>query len=232
MNIPGRCGFLTARVFSVAVRLGNRTYQGCKSNYRLRYICVVQKGIIMKKFVLIVFSFVLFGMLTVSIGQEAFKLGVIDSNRVLQNYKKAMDADKFLKNAEERLRKNLAEMDEDIRTLIEKKEKTELFVEEAQTAELVKQIQAKQLEFQREREQGSQALIEKNRELMQPIFKELEQLIIKTGKEENYDLIIDKQAALYFNEKYDITDKLIILINAGNEKAEQNNQDAEAPKNE
>ena len=191
-----------------------------------------KKGIIMKKFVLIVFSLVLFGMLTASIGQEAFKLGVVDSNRVLQNYKKAMDADKFLKNAEERLRKNLADMDEDIRTLIEKKEKTELFVEEAQTAELVKQIQAKQLEFQRERDQGSQVLIEKNRELMQPIFKELEQLIIKTGKEENYDLIIDKQAALYFNEKYDITDKLIILINAENEKAEQNNQDAEAPKNE
>ena len=191
-----------------------------------------KKGIIMKKFVLIVFSLLLFGMLTASIGQEAFKLGVVDSNRVLQNYKKAMDADKFLKNAEERLRKNLADMDEDIRTLIEKKEKTELFVEEAQTAELVKQIQAKQLEFQREREQGSQVLIEKNRELMQPIFKELEQLIIKTGKEENYDLIIDKQAALYFNEKYDITDKLIILINAENEKAEQNNQDAEAPKNE
>lgn len=185
----------------------------------------------MKKFVLIAFSLVLFGIMTGSIGQEAFKFGVVDSNRVLQNYKKAMDADKFLKNAEERLRKNLAEMDEDIRTLIEKKEKTELFVEEAQTAELVKQIQAKQLEFQKERDQGSQVLIEKNRELMQPIFKELEQLIIKTGKEENYDLIIDKQAALYFNEKYDITDKLIILINAGNEKAEQNNQDVEAPKN-
>ncbi len=186
----------------------------------------------MKKFVLIVSSIVLFGMLTASIGQEAFKLGVVDSNRVLQNYKKAMDADKFLKDADARLKKNLDDMAEDIRTLIEKKEKTELFVEEAQTAELVKQIQAKQLELQREREQGNQALFEKNRELLQPIFKELEQLIIKTGKDENYDLIIDKQAALYFNEKYDITDKLIILINAGNEKAEQNNQDAEAPKNE
>ncbi len=184
----------------------------------------------MKKFVLIVFSFVLFGILTASIGQEAFKLGVVDSNRVLQNYKKAMDADKFIKNADARLKKNLDDMAEDIKTLIEKKEKTELFVEEAQTAELVKQIQAKQLEYQREREQGTQALYEKNRELMQPIFKELEQLIIKTGKDENYDLIIDKQAALYFNEKYDITDKLIILINAENEKAEQNNQDAEAPK--
>ena len=186
----------------------------------------------MKKFVLTVFSLVLFGILTGSIGQESFKLGVVDSNRVLQNYKKAMDADKFLKNAEARLRKNLADKEEDIRTLIEKKEKTELFVEEAQTADLVRQIQAKQLEYQNEREQGSQALIEKNRELMQPIFKELEQLIIKTGKDENYDLIIDRQAALYFNEKYDITDKLIILINAENEKAEQDNQDVEAPQKE
>ncbi len=185
----------------------------------------------MKKFLLIGFSIVLFGILTSSIGQESFKLGVVDSNRVLQNYKKAMDADKFLKNAEERLRKNLDDMREDIRTLIEKKEKTELFVEEAQTADLVRQIQAKQLEVQKEFEQGNQALIEKNKELMQPIFKELEQLIIKTGKDENYDLIIDRQAALYFNEKYDITDKLIILINAGNEKAEQNNQNAEVPQN-
>ena len=186
----------------------------------------------MKKCVLIIFSIVLFGFLTGSIGQESFKLGVVDSSRVLKNYQKAMDADKLLKNAEARLKKNLDEISEDIRTLREKKEKTELFVEEAQTADLENQIQLKQLEYQQELDQGRQALLEKNQELMNPIFKELEQLIIKTGKDENYDLIIDKQAALYFNEKYDMTDKLIILINAENEKAVQNNQDAEVPQTE
>ena len=171
----------------------------------------------MKKFVLTVFSLTLFGILTGSIGQESFKLGVVDSNRVLQNYQKAVEADKLLKNAEARLKKNLDQISEEIRTLNEKKEKTELFVEEAQTADLENQIQLKQMEYQRELEQGRQALIEKNKELMNPIFKELEQLIVNTGKVENYDLIIDRQAALYFNEKYDITDKLIILINAKNE---------------
>lgn len=193
---------------------------------------VVQRGIIMKKFVLIVFSMVLFGILTGSIGQEAFKLGVVDSNRVLKNYQKALDADKFLKNAEARLKKNLDEISEDIRTLREKKEKTELFVEEAQTAKIENQIQLRQMEYQQEFERGRQTLLDKNQELMNPIFKELEQLIIKTGKDENYDLIIDKQAALYFNEKYDITDKLIILINAENEKVEQANLDAEKPQPE
>ncbi len=183
----------------------------------------------MKKFVLIVFSIVLFGLLTGSIGQESFKLGVVDSNQVLKNYQKALDADKILKNAEARLKEKLDEISEDIRTLREKKEKTELFVEEAQTAKLDNQIQLRQLEYQQEFDKGRQTLLEKNQELMNPIFKELEQLIVKTGKDENYDLIIDKQAALYFNEKYDITDKLIILINAGNEKAEQANQDVEKP---
>ncbi len=186
----------------------------------------------MKKFILILFSMVLFGFLTGSIGQEAFKLGVVDSNRVLKNYQKALDADKLLKNAEARLKKNLDEISEEIRTLREKKEKTELFVEEAQTAKIENQIQLKQMEAQQELERGRQTLIEKNQELMNPIFKELEQLIIKTGKDENYDLIIDKQAALYFNEKYDITDKLIILINAENEKEEQANLDAEKPQPE
>lgn len=197
-----------------------------------KHNCVVQRGIIMKKFILILFSIVLFGFLTGSIGQEAFKLGVVDSNRVLKNYQKALDADKLLKNAEARLKKNLDEISEEIRTLREKKEKTELFVEEAQTAKIENQIQLKQMEAQQELERGRQTLIEKNQELMNPIFKELEQLIIKTGKDENYDLIIDKQAALYFNEKYDITDKLIILINAENEKEEQANLDAEKPQPE
>ena len=45
MNTLGRCGFLTARVFSDPAEyafgilhwLGNRTYQGCKSNYGFHY---------------------------------------------------------------------------------------------------------------------------------------------------------------------------------------------------
>ena len=175
----------------------------------------------MKKIVLLIFSsIVLFGLMTSTIGQESFKFGVVDTNRVLQNYQKAIDADKELKAAEKRLKTNLDVIVEEIRTLREKKDKTELFVEEAETANLEKQIQLKQQEYQQKFEQGRQVLLERNQELMTPIYKELETLIINTGKAENYDLIIDKQAALYANEKYDLTDKLIELINAGAGEAE------------
>ena len=184
----------------------------------------------MKKLVLVILSMVLFGLMAGSIGQEAFKFGVVDTNRVLLNYQKAIEADKLLKTAEKRLKEKLDAIGEEIRTLQERKEKAELFESAEQINESENKIQLKQIEYQRELNDGRQALLEKNQELMTPIFKELEELIIKVGKEENYDLIIDKQAALYFNGKYDMTGKLIKLINAGAEKAEPKKEDAEKPK--
>lgn len=184
----------------------------------------------MKKLVFITFSMVLLvGLMAGSIGQEAFKLGIIDSNRVLLNYQKAIETDKTLKDAEKRLKEKLDIIGEEIRTLREKKTKSELFLEQPKIDDLEKQIEQKTIEHQQEFERGRQALLEKNQELMTPIFKELEELIIKVGKKEKYDLIIDKQAALYFNEKYDITDKLIKLINANAEKAEPKQENAEKP---
>ncbi len=172
----------------------------------------------MKKFVLVLFPLMLFSLLSGSVGQEALKLGVVDTQHVLVNYSKAIEVDKKLKAAEKRWQENLAEIGENITTLQEKKEKTELFVEEAQTATIERDIQRLQQQYQQEFNQGREALLEKNREWMTPILKELEDLIKKVGKEENYDLIIDKQAVFYMSEKFDISNKLIDLINAGAEK--------------
>ena len=172
----------------------------------------------MKKLVLVLFPLMLFSLLSGSVGQEAIKIGVVDTQHVLVNYSKAIEVDNKLKAAEKRWQENLVEIRDNITTLQEKKEKTELFVEEAQTATIEKDIQRLQQQYQEEFNQGREALIEKNREWMTPILKELEDLIKKVGKEENYDLIIDKQAVFYMNEKYDISNKLIDLINAGAEK--------------
>ena len=186
----------------------------------------------MKKLILVIFSMMLFSLMTGSIGQESFKFGVVDTQQVLQNYQKAIEADKILQTGQKSLQDKLEGYLEDIRNLEEKKTKTELFVEKAQTDDLEKQIRSKQDQFLQEQRAGEQALFEKRQELMVPILKELENLIIKTGKAEKYDLIISKQAALYFDEKYDITDKIIELLNARAEKAEPKKEDAEKPKSQ
>ncbi|MCG9126268.1 OmpH family outer membrane protein [Candidatus Poribacteria bacterium] len=167
----------------------------------------------MKRYVLILCSIMLFSMLSGSIGQESFKFGVVDTQFVLDNYGKFKDANEILQTADKRLRDKLEGLVGEIRTLQEKLTKTELFLEKPQTEELQNQIKTKEDEFLRERQTGEQALMDKQKELMEPILKEIEDLIKKVGKEQNYDLIISKQAALYFNEEFDITQSLIDTIN-------------------
>ncbi|MDE0556620.1 MAG: OmpH family outer membrane protein [Candidatus Poribacteria bacterium] len=151
-----------------------------------------------------------------SIGQESFKIGVVNTQVVLEGSQQATDATDILKAASERLRTKLDTLGEEIRTLQEKKAKTELFVEQAQTADLDNEIRLKQQEYQREVEIGQQALLEKEQELMEPIYNSLQELIIKVGESENFDIILEKRLiTLYVKEEFDLTQRLIGLMNEG-----------------
>lgn len=156
-----------------------------------------------------------------SIGQEAFKFGVVNTEEVLKGSEEATKATEILRAAGERLQKKLQGIADEARTLQEKKAKTELFVEDAQTAELNNEILQKQQEHQRELEMGQQALVEEERKLLEPIYKKLEELIIKVGETENYDLILEKRLiTLYVKEEYDLTKQLIDLMNEDKENDE------------
>ena len=156
-----------------------------------------------------------------SIGQEAFKIGVVNTEEVLKGSEAATKATETLRAAGERLQKKLPGIADKARTLQEKKAKTELFAEDAQTADLDKEILETQQEHQRELEIGQQALLEKERELLEPIYKSLEDLIIKVGKEDNYDIILEKRLiTLYVKEEYDLTKRLTDLMNEDNENNE------------
>ena len=156
-----------------------------------------------------------------SIGQESFKIGVVNTQEVLESSKKATDATELLQAASERLKTKLQQLGDEIRTLQEKKAKTELFVEQAQTADLDNEIRLKQQEYQREVEVGQQALLEKEQELMEPIYNRLQELIVKVGESEDFDIILEKRLiTLYVKKEHDLTQQLIGLMNENNENSE------------
>ena len=158
-----------------------------------------------------------FGFSTGSIGQESFKFGVVNTQVVLESSQKATEATEILQSASERLKTKLQGLADQIRTLQEKKAKTELFVEKAQTADMDNEIRIIQQEYQREVEIGQQALLEKEQELMEPIYNSLQELIVKVGESENFDIILEKRLiTLYVSEKYDLTQRLIGLMNEEN----------------
>ncbi|MCG9134034.1 OmpH family outer membrane protein [Candidatus Poribacteria bacterium] len=186
-----------------------------------------QLGAWKARLTLLIIAIVAFGFSSGSIGQEAFKIGVVNTEEVLKGSDAATKATDTLRAAGEKLQKKLERISEEVRTLQEKKAKTELFVEQAQTADLDNEILQKQQEFQREREMGQQALLDKERELLEPIYKNLEDLIINVGKAENYDIILEKRLiTLYVKEKYDLTKRLIELMNE-DKKNDENNENPE-----
>ena len=175
---------------------------------------LLQLGACKARLTLLIISIAAFCLSSGSIGQEAFKIGVVNTEEVLKGSEAATNASELLRAAGEKLQKELEQIAKDVEMLQEKKAKTKLFVEEAQTADLDSEILQKQQEFQREREEGQQALLAKERELLEPIYKSLEELIIKVGKDENFDIILEKRLiTLYVKDEYDLTKRLIDLMN-------------------
>ncbi|RKU32331.1 hypothetical protein C6495_11005 [Candidatus Poribacteria bacterium] len=155
-----------------------------------------------------------FCLISGSIGQESFKMGVVNTQQVLEGYTKAATAIEVLRTQGNRLEKSLGDLADEIRTLQDRKAKTQRFVEEAQTADLEAEIRRKQQEYQREAELGQQGLLEEEKKLMEPIYKDIRDRIIELGKANGYDIILEKGLiVLYVDEKHELTQKVIHSLN-------------------
>ncbi len=167
---------------------------------------------------------VLFGVLSVcfAVNAQDFKLGVINTQKVVESYSKAIEADTELKTLQDRLAGRLKKLEDEIITMEERLTKQELFLDEDAVRSTQSDIVRKQDEYRQKLKVGQESLMEKQKELLEPILQEVKDLIIQIGKEEKYSLILDKQAALFVEPKYDLTDSLILRLN---EKYKKDGQD-------
>jgi len=178
----------------------------------------LQLGAFKAHLTLLIISLTAFCLMSGSIGQESFKFGVVNTQEVLEGYKKATEAAELLKSEGKRLESKLKQLADEIQTLQEKKTRTEQFIEDADTANVDNEIRFRQQEYQLQVERGQQDLLKKEQELMEPIYNALQELIVKIGESEGFDLILEKRLiTLYVSEKYDLTQRLIGLINEGSE---------------
>ena len=160
-------------------------------------------------------SFVLFLFHFCAMAQNNFKIGVVDTQGVVESYKKAQEANTILQAAVKRLRDKLKGLEDDIVNMEDSLTKQKLFLDDSATQTLQSDIQRKRQEYQRELEDGQGALQEKESELLKPIFDQIQALIQQIGTSENYSLILEKRlVTLYVDPKYDLTDDIIERLNA------------------
>ena len=162
-------------------------------------------------------SVILFGSFSLGFGaaaENSFKLGVVDTQKVFENFTKAQEANDDLKTAEERLRSLLDGIQQEIATMEERLIKQKIFLDAPETEALQTDISLKRQEFQLELENGQEALMAKRDELLAPLTQEIETLLQQVGESEGYSLILEKRlVTLYVDPKYDLTDRVVKLLN-------------------
>ena len=160
------------------------------------------------------YCFMIFNSTVVS-AQTVFKIGVVDTQKVVDEYKKAKEVDNILRTAVERLRGELKLMDDELRQMQEKLDKQRLFLDdERKEMQIRNEIQLKQGEMRERADRGQNAIDEKRKELGEPIIREIEELIKKIGKEEGFSIILEKGlVTLYVDPKYDLTDRVLKTLN-------------------
>ena len=171
-------------------------------------------------------SAILFGSFCLGFGAAAennFKLGVVDTQRVFENFTKAQEANEILKTAQDRLTDQLKGMQQEIDTMEDRLTKQRLFLDAPETQTLENDIRLKRQELQRELEIGQESILAKREELLAPLTQEIESLLQRVGESEGYSLILEKRlVTLYVDPKYDLTERVLKLLNDAYEKEKSN----------
>ena len=174
-------------------------------------------------------SVILFGSFCLGFGaaaQNNFKLGVVDTQRVFENFTKAQEANEVLKRAQDKLTGELQSLQQEIDTMVDRLEKQRLFLEAPETQRLEADIRLKGQALQQRLEEGQEQILAKREELLAPLTQEIESLLQQVGESEGYSLILEKRlVTLYVDPKYDLTERVLKMLNDAYEK--EQSQDAQ-----
>ncbi len=156
---------------------------------------------------------------------EVPKLGYLDSAKILSEYKPYIEAQNELDSFRKKKEKEAQDKEKEIQELLSKYENQKLLLSEKKRKELVGEITRKRGDYEnfiREVFEADGEIYKKNRELSEPIFEEINEIIRRIGEEEGYDFILDvvPLSVVHAEKKYDLTQGVIdeLARKAQNEK--------------
>jgi outer membrane protein len=145
------------------------------------------------------------------------KLAFVDSQKILQTFPPALDAQKKLEAENNQWAQELQKMQEDLKALNDKLEQQSLLLSDAKKKEAAQEIQnlaikAQQYQAEKWGEQGK--FFQRRTELLQPVFDKINVVINKIGQEDGYDFIFDTQAGnlLYAKPSHNLTDNVLAQL--------------------
>jgi Skp family chaperone for outer membrane proteins len=171
----------------------------------------------MKKSRMIVFLLVLlFGAaVSLSLAQQAPKVGVINSQQVLEQSAEGKRVIARLQERDKTIQGALAKLDDEIRQLETKISTQRLTLSEESLYRMNADLDKKRTDRKRLAEDSSRDFQDLQVQLFNKVQAELIPIIEQLGKEKGIDLIFDlvKSGAVYFNPTIDLTAEVITRYN-------------------
>ena len=152
-----------------------------------------------------------------ALGKE-LKVGYIDSNRILMEYKGMADVQAKLEKAKSEWDKETQMREAELDSLREEYDTQSLMWSEKTQQEKQKAIQEKYMDYQQfvnEIIAPTGKFAQRRMELLKPIYDKINGLLNQIGEEGNYDFIfdVDIPAVVFAKPEYDLTDRVLEDLN-------------------
>ena len=140
------------------------------------------------------------------------KMGYIDSQKILEQYKPYQDALREYSRYEDELQREMSTKQNDLAKMIDTFERQSLLLSDKRKQEEQQAIEKKQQELQRfvqdaTSPQGS--LARKTAELSEPIIQTVNAIVKQVAEDEGFDFVLNSTALAYAKEAHDLTDKVL-----------------------
>jgi len=140
------------------------------------------------------------------------KVGIIISERILNEYPEAQDAQKTLNEDISEWQRQASQMEDELNSMQEElSQQAMMFYSEEKKAEKQAAFQKKLDEYRQFQSSIEQRAYQRNQELFAPINEKIQKVIDAIAQEDGYDLVFDAvgTAIAYANPELDITDRVL-----------------------
>ena len=144
-------------------------------------------------------------------------LGVVDSQRIADEYDAARDAQEQYQKFLRELELEVAEKEKALTQLAEEIESQKMLLGEEALAAKVQQFEQMRAEYFQFRETIDQRAEQEYTAKITPILDQVKTIVDRIGKERDFGLIVDSAAltVLYLDADYDLTDEVLTALARG-----------------
>lgn len=166
----------------------------------------------MKKLItsLLVSLVAILGWTQLAVAAEGFPVAVVDGTAVFQKFQPGIESELKKEFADQQ--QKLVKMQEELQGMSEKLDSDADIMSESEVEKMQETFAEKQMEFQQLSLEYNEAYNKRGNEVFQKLIDKVQTASAEIAKDKGYEIVVQRGAVLYADDKLDITEELIKKI--------------------